>query len=180
MNLELIVQIVLFVLLIIAAYTDITAGKVYNRYTFPALFSGLILNYWIGGWDNGKTNLEASMTGMAFGGGIFILFYYYGVMGGGDLKLVTAIGALKGFPFILWAIFYTSLVGAVFALLHMIWRGQLLKGLRESVTMAFRFKRKEMTEEELKGTEAARERIPYGVAISIGTMWAFFNANLRY
>lgn len=179
MNLALIVQIVLFMLLIIAAYTDITAGKVYNRYTFPALFSGLILNYWIGGWSDGGVNLLSSLWGMAAGGGVFIFFYYYGVMGGGDLKLVTAIGALKGFPFIIHAIFYTSLVGAVFALLYLIWQGRLLRGMRESFSMAFRFKRKEMSEQELQQTQTARDRIPYGVAISIGTMWAFFVAGVH-
>ncbi len=174
-TLGLTIQLVLFALLIIAAYTDITAGKVYNWYTFPALFLGLILNYLVGGWaEGGEANLLRSVLGMAIGGGVYSIFYFNNLMGGGDLKLVTAIGALKGFPFIVWAIFYTSLVGAVLAILYLIWRGRLMEGVRSSLRMAMTFKRKDLSEEDLKQTEAARERIPYGVAIAMGTMWAFF------
>lgn len=173
-GLDLVILTVLFSLLVVSAYTDITAGKVYNRYTFPALFLGVILNYWSGGWNHGSANLQSSLWGMALGGGIFCMFYYFGVMGGGDLKLVTAVGALKGAQFVLYAIFYTSLVGAILAVGYLVWRGKLVQGVAKSLKMGVTFRRRELTEAELKDTEPARERIPYGVAISMGTMWAFF------
>lgn len=174
MNLELLAQVILFCLLIVAAYTDITAGKVYNWCTFPALFSGLVINYWIGGIREGEPNLILSLTGMAVAGGVYLIFYAARVMGGGDLKLMVAVGALKGFPFILWAIFYTSLMGAVLGLLHLLWRGRLLAGLRGSLKMTVRFNRKDMTQAELDDTAAAREKVPYGVAIAVGTIWALY------
>ncbi len=173
MGLDLTVQIVLFTLLIVAAYTDMTAGKVYNWCTFPALLLGLILNYWIGGTFAGPPNLFESMVGMAMGFGFFVIFYFPGLVGGGDLKLVTAIGALKGWKFLLSALLYTSIVGAVLAVLYLIWAGSLMSGMRASLRMAFRIRRREMNEEELKETEPARKRIPYGVAIAVGTMLAF-------
>jgi prepilin peptidase CpaA len=164
------IQLILFALLIISAYTDITAGKVYNWCTFPALSLGLILNYLYGGLPG----LWSSFLGMACATGLFAVFCYYRVMGVGDLKLLAAVGALKGLQFILLAIFYTSLVGAILAILYLVWRGRLFEGVARSLQMGMTFKRKEMTEEQLQKTSAARERIPYGVAISIGTMWAFF------
>ena len=67
---------------------------------------------------------------------LFGLPCWLGWMGGGDLKLMLAIGALHGPPlapsFMVQAIYNIALVGAIMALGVLIWKGQLLRGLGAS------------------------------------------------
>jgi prepilin peptidase CpaA len=166
---------VLLVLLVVSAYTDVAQGKIWNRLTYPAMLLGGALQFASGGWAGagltggdghgyaamlpaqGESCLVNALLGWGLGTGLFFLFYLMGGMGGGDVKLMGAVGALGGWGFCLWALVYTSLVGAFLAAGVVLWRGRSWKGIREG----------------MKGT------IPYGVAISAGTMWAWWVVYVR-
>jgi prepilin peptidase CpaA len=61
--------------------------------------------------------------GLAVGFGLGALLFQLKVMGGGDVKLITALGAALGLPALLLTLFWTVLVGAVFGLVSLA-RGQ--------------------------------------------------------
>ncbi|MFC1806692.1 prepilin peptidase, partial [Planctomycetota bacterium] len=107
-------------------------------------------------------------------GGIFGLFYFFGGFGAGDVKIAAAIGALKGWQFALEAIFYSALLGGIMALGLLIWKGQLLRGLRDTARATLRLRR---AEKVLEKDSPARLTVPYGVAIGLGTMWVWFMHN---
>lgn len=176
-------ELTLFALLISSAYTDVKAGKVYNSVTFPAFLLGLVLAYARGTIDDGQGGryLINSLAGALLGGGLFAVFYWLGGLAGGDVKLMAAIGALKGFMFTCYALLYTSIVGAILAVGMLIWQGRLWDGLRGSLTMLFSIRRPLAPETTnpadpatQKTTAAARATLPYGVAISVGAMWAWW------
>jgi prepilin peptidase CpaA len=162
---------------IVAGFTDLAYGKVYNWCTLPALAAGLLLAYWTGGVndvaeDPQKTfNLVQSGYGLLLAGGIFGVFFALGAFGAGDLKLAAAIGALNGWRFALVAIVYSSLVGGVLALGVLIWKGQVGRGLVDAAKMALRPWKSKKT---VGPDSPARLTVPYGFAISVGTLWAWF------
>ena len=156
-------QVIFFALMIVCAYTDIAKDKVYNWATLPALFAGLAL--WFIPFQLGRPFLLAAGAA-ALGGGIFFLFFLFKAVGGGDVKLMAAIGALMGLDFTLNALIIIAILGAIMALGVLLFRRRLRHGLKSSLKMLFTFKRK----------KAAHEKpltIPYGVAITIGSIFTW-------
>src|SRR3954471_4662700 len=92
-------QVLLFAVLLGAATTDIISRKVPPWLTLPGIAFGFALAWAGGDW----TRLESSLLGFAIATGVFGLAYLMGGIGGGDLKLVAAVGAIKGAPFIVYA-----------------------------------------------------------------------------
>jgi len=171
----------LFLLLIVCAYTDISKGKVYNWCTLGAIGLGLAISFLADGFASRNHYFVESVIGLCLGGGVFLIPFLFGGIGGGDVKLMAAVGALAGRPggaasfanwFALWAMLYSALVGAALALGILVWQGKLLEGLRGSLKLLVTFRARIDTSP--KQPDAARVTVPYGFAISVGTFWAWF------
>ena len=147
-------------MLLIAVWTDIRRGKIYDWLTLPAIFLGLALSVVEGGIG---PLLLRSLLGALLAGGVFWVFYLFNAVGGGDVKLMAAVGALMGLGFTISALLVISLVGAFMAVLAMTFRRRLKAGLKESFKTMF-FVRKRRTD------ESERMVIPYGVAIASGSL----------
>ena len=172
----------LFALVIVAVYTDLARGRIYNWCTLGALYVGLLLNFVLGGlW--GGTPWSASLGASAVAIALVLLVcawpYLKGGIAGGDVKLmlaVAAIGGMKG-GFIAYALFFCSLIGALMALLALIWRGWLLEGLRGAARFTFTLQRLDAPRTQDTGDAqrpAARITIPYGVAVACGSVIAWY------
>lgn len=154
-----VINAILVVLILSSILTDLTHQKIYNLQTYPAMLSGLALGFLSGGWQGSLT----SFVGLCLGMGLLLLFYLTGGVGGGDVKLLGAIGALKGASFVVWVMFYTALIGGVMALALIIWQGTLRQTLG-SLWMYLRHPLKPPA-----GGNA--QYLPYGIAISLGCLW---------
>jgi len=156
----------LILTLVISAYTDLRERKIFNVVTFPAMLIGLILNFIISGWDG----LLNSLLALGIGFVVFFIFYIFGGMGGGDVKLMGAIGAIKGFPFIIDAMFLSIFCGGIMALIVIVWKGVLWKSLKHIfrtiiTTLIPTFKTEPLKKED-------SYKIPYGFCIALGTFIA--------
>lgn len=162
----------LVVVLVTAATTDWRSGKIYNWLTIPAMAVGLA--YWTiwgfmthgseGAWDGGLR----ALVGLGAGLLPFVVLVALGGMGGGDAKLIGAIGALWGdWQCVLTTAFYGFLVGAVAALWIML-RHRLVRRTFERLftVMAFLVARQRPT------VPADSPRIPLGVAFCLGGLAA--------
>ena len=112
---------VLAAFLLMCAYTDGTRGKIYNKYTFPAMGIGLVLHLVFGG----ATGLGWSLLGLGVGLGIQFVPWRLGLAKAGDVKLLMAVGALKGWTFCGFGFLYGA---AIFGMLILPWlykRGEL-------------------------------------------------------
>ncbi len=184
-------EFILLAVLVIAAYTDLASGKVYNWTTLPATVAGLMLGYILGGLGTLAQILPSSsamaasspvgglkqsfclldsLLGVVVAGGIFGLFFLYGAFGAADVKLVVAIGALKGWYFALLAIGASALVGGILALGVLVWKGQLRRGLRDSLLAIVRPGKAAKSQ---AAETPARLTVPYCFAISVGTLWVW-------
>jgi prepilin peptidase CpaA len=97
---------------LVAAVTDLWQFKVHNLLTLPLLLGGLIYHTYVGGLPG----LGASFLGASFGFSILLVFYMMGGMGGGDVKLLAAIGAWLGLPLTFLVFIASSLAAGVYAL----------------------------------------------------------------
>ena len=155
--------------------TDFLYHKVYNHLTLPALVLGLILSYWY----FGGAGLKSSGLGLALGFLPMFLFFLAGGMGGGDVKLTAAIGAIMGYPFILSALIYSALTGGVIALAAVIWKGQWRSLGREMGQAWDRLLHPlARRDPELEPDRRPRLTIPYGFAIFLGSLWAWLEGRV--
>ena len=158
----LIIDGILLVALIISLVTDLKYRLIKDKVTIPAMILGFTLN----GVFFGLAGLKNSAIGFAVG---FLLFIAFG-MGGGDIKLMGAIGALKGWLFALTSVMYTGLAGGVIVIIYLIWTGRFTETLVNIFNMIFK-------RTEFKKTEKERIYLPYGPMIFIGVILAYLALN---
>lgn len=154
---------VLMLVLLIALYTDISQRKIFNWLTFPAI--GLGLGFTVGELLLFKNVavLQGLLIGVSITALVFGIPTWLGWLGGGDFKLVMAVATLTAGRQTLEILFSISLVGAVMALLTLIWKGSMLKGLRGMFRLISKPRSSSITDEN-------EITIPYGIAISLGTL----------
>jgi prepilin peptidase CpaA len=166
----LLTDFLLIVLILSAAVTDFLRKKIYNFQTYPAVIAGLILGFLYGGWMGGL----ASAFGLGTGIAILFVFFIVGGLGAGDVKLLGAIGALKGAQFVVWTMFYTGLVGGAVALSVIVWKGtyrQTWMNFSILIRHPLMFMRSPNSS-RTQTDEQALQYLPYGLVISIGCLWA--------
>lgn len=116
-------DIILVVLLILCSFEDARNKIIPNKYTIPALLAGLILMT----LNNGVDGMKDSFFGFILGFLIFLIPFILGFMGAGDVKLVAAIGALKGLTFTAYSLLASGLAGGIMVIIYAIYKKQLLK-----------------------------------------------------
>jgi len=156
--------------LVAAAVCDLRQGKVFNWLTYPAILIGLAFGVAAGaaagGWREGLTN---HVLGFGFGFGVLFAAYLLGGMGGGDVKLMAAVGAFLGWPEALDAVLYSFLVAAAVGLMVMIWRGETGTVLRR-LWLAVRILPLPGARME-EAVPTSTRLVPFGFAACVGTLW---------
>lgn len=177
---------VLLILLLTALYFDLTQQKIPNFLTFPVILGGLVAHTVMGSWEG----FLFSFYGLLLGIALFFLPFYLGGMGGGDVKLLGAIGTLQGAQFVFQATLFTALCGGILALGYLLFKGQLghtLKNILGKIAVPFfnalyfrygylfliRLSFYFSTPRDNK--PVGKVYLPYGVAIVLGTLLVFSN-----
>lgn len=160
---------VLCAALVVAVVTDIRSQRIPNYLTFSVILAGFGFHAVTGGLDG----LLFSLGGFALGLGVLLIPYLLGIMGGGDVKLMAAVGACLGVDLAFASFLYTCLAGGVYALLVMAFRKGLFRRVfgamwNDLVTFAFTGRFSVTTDISRAGTP----RLCYGVAIAAGTFLA--------
>ena len=166
---------ILFVLaiLVCAAWYDLRQYRIPNWLTLPSAIVGLLLWY----FTSGGEGLKLSAIGLCVGFIVLLIPFALGGMGGGDVKLMAAVGALIGWPLIIWAILLSCVVALFAAAAKAIWQGRFIKVLASTwliirlTLISLILKRpKEEIKELTKGQGSLW--VPFGASISVGTLWA--------
>jgi prepilin peptidase CpaA len=114
-------SIILLVVTSVCAFTDARWGKVYNVVTYPSALIGLGLSFYVA-----PPTPLMSVLGLVAGLTLFGFIRKISGMGAGDVKLMAALGALKGLPFLLYGTFYIICAATVTALILIAWQGRLV------------------------------------------------------
>src|SRR4051812_25066418 len=116
MTSQLLINLVLFAVLAIACATDLRSRRIPNTLTFPTVVLGLVLNGVLFGFDG----LRESASGTGIGLVMLLPLYMLRWMGAGDVKLMAAIGAVKGPEFVFFACLWAAVFGGVIALVGLV------------------------------------------------------------
>jgi prepilin peptidase CpaA len=116
----------------IAAITDRRDGTIPNWLTLPAIAAGLALHT----LAFGVPGLRAAMFGLLACGLVPYLLFRMEAMGGGDVKLLAAIGALGGLTLGLEAQLLALVVAGSWATARLVWRGGLGRMLSNAMRLA--------------------------------------------
>ncbi|MBR0575254.1 prepilin peptidase [Proteiniclasticum sp. BAD-10] len=172
-------NLILILLLAAAVFWDLKLRKIPNKITVPAALLGFLLFL----FAEGGKGASQSALGFLLGLVIFLILYGFGGMGAGDVKLMAAVGALKGPEFVLRAALATALAGGLMALVVQIWKGRfrqtminllgilllpLLKGIYRLTAWPKALEAQKWF--VTKKLEAGNEYLPYAVAIALGTV----------
>ena len=159
--LTIVIFLLLVLFLIIVSTIDLQTYTIPNKFTYPLIILGLFsapfnsfLKEYSGIIVSSSKELSlilSSFQGLLAGGGILYLIALLGksifkreAMGGGDIKLISGVGAFLGVVNVLWVIFLASLLGAITG---------------AALIIAGRYKK--------------FQPIPFGIYISLGTISVF-------
>jgi prepilin peptidase CpaA len=151
--------------LLYAVFTDLRVRRISNKLTYPAMLVGLVGNLVIGGWGG----LGHSMVGWSTGLAIMLIPFLLRAMGAGDVKLMAAIGAIKGPEFVLVAALYACLTGGLLAIFYL-YRERRVTSTFKYVTYGWLW--------ALKGQGQKAGAIPYAPAIAAGVVLALLPYSL--
>jgi Flp pilus assembly protein protease CpaA len=139
--------VTLFAALAVSAVTDLQRRRILNAVTFPALAICFGCFFWLGGLGL----VFEALVGAVVCGAPFVVGFALRAVGAGDVKLMLVCGAVAGaaagWPFAATVMLYVSIAGGAQALAWLVFA-------------------------RLSGRERPR-RIPYGLAIAVGTLAAF-------
>lgn len=156
-------------LVVVAAILDVRSRRIPNWLTLPGIIAGIAANTWLQGW----AGLKLSLLGFGAASLVYGVLFALRAMGGGDVKLMAAIGAFSG-PDQWFVIFVlTSILGGVFALVTLLVRGGLGRVLRNIGVILWslvRLRSPHVERPELDVTHAAARTLPHGAAIAAGTL----------
>lgn len=121
--------VVLLVVAVACAVTDLWKGKIYNAITYPAMAIGVVLSV----WQHGVSGIWIALGGFAVGFFPALILFQLGGMGGGDVKLLGAIGAIAGAIAATETLILAFLVGGLLSIGKLVWQGQLFSSLWRTV-----------------------------------------------
>jgi prepilin peptidase CpaA len=98
---------------ICATVEDVARHRISNWIPAVAFFGGLAAMTIDRGWRGAASSVLGALAGFA----IFLVFYWLGGMGGGDVKLMAGFGAVLGVERLLEAALWTAACGGIIAAL---------------------------------------------------------------
>jgi len=139
---------------VLASAEDLWRRRVSNPIAVGAFLSGVVAQSIFGGLKGAGGALLGGLVGFV----VFLVFYFLGGMGGGDIKLMAGFGAIiPGVEQVITAAIMAALVGAVMAL----------------VFLAVRFVKKKLGPEGKITGSGLKSSIPYAPAITVGVLMSF-------
>jgi len=157
----------------LAGASDLRSARIPNWLTYSGLLVALLLRFSVLGWSGFKSGV----VGMLVAGVFFFLLFVVGAMGGGDVKLMASVGAWGGSQQVLSILLAAALAGGILAILYMLF-GQGIRQTFWNVLDLIRFRLTSGLSPHpwLNVREAGTMRVPFGVAIAMGTLFCAGNA----
>lgn len=154
------------------ALWDIYTYRIPNRLTYSAILLAILAHLLL----EGPIGILWALSGLLIGGGAFLLLYLLRTMGGGDVKLMAAVGAFAGPSKGIQIVLYSAIAGGIFALIVAIYKRRLrhtMANFMDLVRFHWVLGAEVHPTLNLENPEALR--FAYGVAIFAGTFLVFVN-----
>jgi len=149
-----------------AGWTDFRSRRIPNRLTVPALAAGILLNTVALGWPGAKQALLGSGLGL----GLLLPFVLLKSLGGGDWKLMGALGAFLGPARLIAVLVITVLAAGVMAVLLVIWKKRIGQTLRNVGHLLASLMTLHLPGPELSLDDPQSLKVPFGVAVAVAVV----------
>lgn len=164
-------QIGALALALIAAGADLATGRIPNALTYSAFVLGIALGLWPGA----APELLPCLLGIAVALVPGVVLFAMGAIGGGDVKLLGALGALLGTPLILDVLLSSVVCGVIMSIGWLLWRGRLAETLKGMLQLA----RSLLYPGTPRVVPASDTTIPMGLAVALGVLWTMLLPGYR-
>ncbi len=153
-------------MVVLAAGIDVGTRRIPNVLTVTGFVIALALRGLVG-WDP----LVAGLAGAGLGFVVSVPLFLLGGMGGGDVKLLTAVGAFLGPQQLFVALLATALVGGLMAVVVAARNGVLVPTVRRALRLiTVPFNRSGGGEALPTLSTPGAISVPYGLAIAFGAV----------
>ena len=153
--------------------SDLRSARIPNWLTYSALSAALLLRFAVLGW----AGLKSGAAGMLAAGGLFLILFVMGAMGGGDMKLMAAVGAWAGSAHVVAILLTAALAGGLLAVVYIIFGGGIRRTFWNLLDLIrFRLTSGLQPHPVLNVREACSQRVPFGLAIAMATLYCAGNA----
>lgn len=130
-----IVKMLAVTVAVIAASYDWKQYRIPNAVNYSALLCGLLI---AGVWPTTEWAFALALLGLAIGGGLSLILYQAHMIGGGDVKLLAALGALLGAAAVIDIMFYAIVLAWPVALVMLV-RNRLAPPTEDNDNKLLRF-----------------------------------------
>jgi prepilin peptidase CpaA len=159
----------LLVVVAVAVWTDLRSRRIPNTLTIAALVAALAVRAVYGG----AVLLDGLLgAGLAFA--LLLPLFAMGGMGGGDAKLLIAVGAFLGPKGFLVALLATAIAGGIMSLIWAARRGVILPALLNTGGLLKYVVTGGRSGERATLSVPGAVSVPYGVAIAAGAVFALW------
>jgi len=152
----------------VGGISDLRSASIPNWLTYGGLVAALTERFAL----LGLSGVKGGLVGLLAAGIPFFLLFLIGAIGGGDVKLMGCVGAWAGGGQVVSVVMAAAFAGGLLAILYVIFhRGirqtcrNLIDLVRFHVTCGFR------SHPVLNVGATGTSRVPFGVAIALGTMF---------
>ncbi len=151
----------------IAAACDLRWRRIPNLLTFGTALAGLAYHLLL----NGVSGLGQSAAGWLVGAAIFIVPFALRGLGGGDVKLLAALGAWVGPYEVLWLALYAGIAGGVMAVAVAVATGYMRKAFGNIWMLLCHWRVAGITAlPELTLESSSAPKLAYAVPILVGAV----------
>ena len=174
---------ILLFLLVIASFSDYATYKIPNWLTLGGILFGLIYNSAFPFSINPRHAFLWAAGGMLIGLGTMLPLYILKIMGAGDVKLMTMIGAILGVNDTLYVILFSFMIGGIAAIGFAIANQALTRMLINIKNISQIFILTSISGFKPEATlekEQSVGKLPYGICISIGATIYLITRQLGY
>lgn len=155
------------------AACDARSRRIPNWLTYRGLMAAVLVRFALAGWMGLKSGLES----MLLAGGIFLVLFLLGGMGGGDVKLMASVAAWAGIGQVVAILLASAIAGGALAIAYMIAGRRVRRTLLNSMQLAGHHLTSGLQPHPtLNIREQDTMRAPFGVAIGMGTVFCACNA----
>jgi prepilin peptidase CpaA len=164
-------------LVLMAAFCDLRSREIPNWLTLGGILVALGVHPYLAGWSG----LQFSASGLGVAALMFLPMFMMRWLGGGDVKLMAAVGAFTGPTNLIVIFVFDAMMGGVVALIAIITRGRsrrTIHNIGRMISALLHGKAPHKVSPELEAGNAESMGMPRAVTIALATLLILWAATL--